>query len=763
MLRRLKRLVLFLVVSVGIVPAYFMIVGCSAFFPEEKKLTDRLAMVPQQAALVSRDVTIHWNEQQIPFIEAKNDNDLAFGVGVAHGHLRMSQLAVMKRIAYGRLGEIGGPFTKDIDQLLRTVDYPRAADEIYQSMSEKGKAWLNGYVAGLNYVQDNTKTVPPEYGLMNLKPEPWTPKDIIAMGRVGGTDVNWLAWFNVLPARLKDTWAQDWQAITAKYQAGGNPPITGTEDLDNTIRLLNNFNKAGSNSIAVAPKHSASGSALMINDPHLGLGLPNFWMIIGLKSPSYHAVGLMAPGLPFLGLGRNKHISWGGTNARMASSDLYNVAGKDVTCRKEKIKNRFWSNTEVNICDSAWGPIISDVKIFPARKGEKLALRWQGHEPSYEIEAFLAANRATNVTEFRQAFSKYGVSAMNMLVASKQGDIAQVRAVHLPIRQFNTPKDLVLDPDNPLHEWKGYASSMDLPMMLNPAAGYITSANSRPRDMKHFAGVFFTSDNRRDRLAELVEKHSPLNLDAIRKLQSDVYFAAGKTMSDQFSRRLKPLVQEKAQDEITQFMVNLSTWDGNYNVKSKGAIAFEFLLYEVAHALYTNEKGKVANFRQEWGWLESNLLKDLDALTLEKRVALLRTALKAAAKTAGTKTWGDVHREKVGHYLAQAPVVGGSFTIGEFPANGSRDTVLKRNHKLTNEKHISDYGAQSRHISDMADDDENYFVLFGGQDGWMGSKNYADQVPLWHKMNYIKVPLNMDKVRKQFKYKTVIPRQVTAE
>lgn len=759
MLRRLKRLALFLTLILGVIPSYFMIIGCSAFFPDEKKLNDRLAMVPTQAAQVSRDVTIHWSDRQIPFIEASNDNDLAFGVGVAHGHLRMTQLAVMKRIAYGRLGEIGGPFTKDVDRILRTVNYPKAAKESYAQMSEKGKAWLNGYVAGLNYVQNNTATVPPEYSLMNLKPEPWTTLDILAMGRVGGTDVNWLAWFNVLPNRLKATWKEDWKRITAEYAAGGNPPITGNEDMDNTIRLLNNFNKAGSNSIAVAPKHSASGSALMINDPHLGLDLPNLWMIIGLKSPNYHAVGLMAPGLPFLGLGRNKHISWGGTNARMASSDLYDVAGKPIECKDQEIKNRLWADSTVSICQSQWGPILSDIDKFPAKEGERLALRWQGHEPSQEIEAFLASNRATNVQEFRQAFATYGVSAMNMLVATQTGDIAQVRAVHLPNRKFIVSDDLVLDPDNPEHEWEGYSSSMDLPMMLNPKEGYITSANSRPRDINQFAGVFFTTDHRRDRLAELVEEHTPLDLAKIRKLQSDVYFASGKTLAGKLVAQLTPVVAKGTNDDITKLMLNLSMWDGKYAANSKGAIAFEFVLYEIAKALYANKEGKIPNHVQEWSWLEKGLLKDLVALPETQRTQLLREALQAATKAAGNQTWGDVHREEVGHYLAKAPVVGGTFLVGEYPASGSRDTVLKRNHKLTNEKHVSDYGAQSRHISDMSDIDENYFVLFGGQDGWLGSDNFADQIPLWHKMNYIKVPLSMDKVRKQFKHKTVIRRR----
>ena len=50
----------------------------------------------------------------------------------------------------------------------------------------------------------------------------------------------------------------------------------------------------------------------------------------------------------------------------------------------------------------------------------------------------------------------------------------------------------------------------------------------------------------------------------------------------------------------------------------------------------------------------------------------------------------------------------------------------------------------------MADPDENYFILHGGQDSWLMNENLADQTKLWRKGKYIKIPLNLKKVKSEF-------------
>ena len=56
---------------------------------------------------------------------------------------------------------------------------------------------------------------------------------------------------------------------------------------------------------------------------------------------------------------------------------------------------------------------------------------------------------------------------------------------------------------------------------------------------------------------------------------------------------------------------------------------------------------------------------------------------------------------------------------------------MKTAHGLVNRRHHSSLGSMARHVSDLSDPDANWFVLLGGQDGWFGAENFADQMPLW--------------------------------
>ena len=75
---------------------------------------------------------------------------------------------------------------------------------------------------------------------------------------------------------------------------------------------------------------------------------------------------------------------------------------------------------------------------------------------------------------------------------------------------------------------------------------------------------------------------------------------------------------------------------------------------------------------------------------------------------------------------------------------------MKMAHGLTNQAHKTDFGQMARHITDMADPDANWFVIVGGQDGWVGSENYTDQVSMWQAGDYIRMPLTAEKVQAEF-------------
>ena len=147
----------------------------------------------------------------------------------------------------------------------------------------------------------------------------------------------------------------------------------------------------------------------------------------------------------------------------------------------------------------------------------------------------------------------------------------------------------------------------------------------------------------------------------------------------------------------------------------------------------------------------------MDALPAARREGVLRAAAAEAAPIAARhRDWGEVHRLRAAHWLVNAPVVGRRFVFGTYPVGGSRETPMKSGHGLVSGPHEVSFGSMARYVSDLADLDSNWFTLFGGQDGWLGSAAFADQIPLWREGRSIRLPLRPETVAAEFPRVTVL-------
>ncbi len=752
--RGLRRAALFLVA---------LLPGCAALDPKPVGVAQRLAALPTDAP-VRRPVTIRWNAHMIPWIEAESDRDLAVALGVVHAHLRGAQIALMRLIARGRLSEAAGPFATEVDHALRILDFGRAAPEVERNWPPETREFVEGFVAGLNHAVMHAHRPPPEFALLGLKPEPYTTQDVLAMGRLAGTDITWLAYFSLLAQRGTPGFARLWQRT---LEAGGSAPDAalraGAEGAVLT-EILRGTNRAGSNSVAVAARRSASGGALIGNDPHLGLNLPNLWLVAGMRSPSYHAVGLMVPGLPILGVGRNPDVGWGGTNMRAAASDLFDVSRLpegEIRRGEVTIRRRLWPDTRRTVRVTPFGPIVTDASLVPARPGEAIALRWVGHEPTDEITALLRAARARNGEEFRAAFAGFGVSPQNMIWAGRDGRIGQFYATTLPSRRAVPVTDPVLDPGDPeaTTPWTRLMDVRDLPFVVDPREGVLASANNPPEPLGGRAppvlGWFFSDADRVTRLRELLNAKPRLSTADIAAIQTDTRSPRAAVLAAALLERVEGMA------EAAPLAAALRGWDGDYRADSRAPVAFELLLRHIVPALLPEERraegGNPRGPETQWNFITAFLLRDLDALGPDRRAAALRAAASAASgEFAMAGTWGEWHRLRAAHWLVNLPVIGGLFVYGDYPAGGSRETPMKTSHGLIAGRHWATFGSMARHVSDMSDPDANWFVLWGGQDGWLGSAAFADQVALWRERRAIRVPLQAATVAAEFPMVTVL-------
>src|SRR4051794_28508772 len=110
----------------------------------------RLAAFPTEGLPGERPVTIRWNEQLVPYIEAETDRDLAVALGAVHAHLREGQMDFLRLLAQGRLSEVLGPFAREVDHALRIVDFGRAAPEMERRLPPRTRGGGEGDCGGVN-------------------------------------------------------------------------------------------------------------------------------------------------------------------------------------------------------------------------------------------------------------------------------------------------------------------------------------------------------------------------------------------------------------------------------------------------------------------------------------------------------------------------------------------------------------------------------------------------------------------------------------
>lgn len=735
----------------------FLTGSCAALFPREVSTAERLAVFPTTGLPLEKPVTIRWNAYQIPYVEAQTDRDLAFALGLVHGHLRLAEIAIFKRATQGRLSELAGPFyVPGFDKAIRTLDFRHAAPEIIAAMPAETRAYLQAFVDGLNHYQRTVRDLPPEYALLGMRREEFELADIIGIGHIAGLDINWFPTIGLMRQRGQSDFET---AYARSLQAGSGPTVSfDATQTSAFFDLLSSAIRSGSNTFAVAPSRSASGAAMLASDPHLGVMLPSLWVMAGYSSPSYRGVGMMIPGTPFLAFGRTPDIAWGGTNMRAAHTDFYDVSTlrpDQIVSTTERVSKRLWFSGEI---ETRWakgiGPIMSDTLLLDGatKPGEEIAIRWMGHEPTDEITAILNASRTSTPQDFRAALKTFALPAQNFVYADVRGDIAQITATMLPRRAFDVlPKSIVLDAADPALRWSDILDPTELPWVLNPPEGYIASANNKPYEAEPGVpvGWFFSADERIRRLRQILGANDKLTLDDMKAIQLDTVSLFVREMMP----ALREALAEAGAGEIdAAFAARLVAFDGDYRVDSVSAPAFETFLYHLAPRVYgvplpENIPGYLAN----WNGFGKAFAFDLMNMPAEKRIAAIREAIPLAARDAAAfATWGDMHRLEVAHILGAIPVVGGNFLYANVPTGGSRETIFKSAHGFHNAVHPTRYGSQARHVSDLGDLDENYFVLLGGNDGWIGSANFFDQIDLWQQGGYVRMPLRPETIAAEY-------------
>ncbi len=708
------------------------LVGRVARLPTPPALTldERLGNLPLRGAPVREAVSIRWDEYALPFIEASSVEDLAVGVGVVHAHLRLGQMEIMRRLAQGRIAEMIGPAGVRYDVALRCLDLSRAVPEMIAMLPNDSRVWAEAFLAGVNHVIFNAPEMPLDCAFLGIGRTAWTMHDLMTLARLASADITWAPALKLLRFREgmgRAAWLRLWPELVGGGLGVPEGPAAVVA--------------RGSNSAAVGGARTISGAAMIASDPHVGLQLPSIWLAACLVAPGFCASGLMIPGLPTVAIGRNADIAWGATNLHAGSSVFVDLGAEDdarIVSREVEILVRGGAARRVVVRDSRFGPVISDCRVFGLRR--PTALGWVGHRASDELSAMLAVNRAGNFEEFRAGLKGFAVQGYSFTYADRTGRVGIVRAAHVPVRE-GVPADLV----EPAGLMEHLVCLAETETKFDPPEGFIVSANEDPGGVR--AGYFYSAPDRAARLAALLDRGGLARGD-MEALQRDVRAPAAVVWRDRLAARAKGLG--------VALPAAFLDWDGGYDEGSAGALAYEMLMGEAARLMI----GRMALKALQAGWTGRGqiLARLVAADDAALRPALRRAAARTARALRRKGEWGRAHRLQLAHPLGRLPLARRVFGWFAFGVPGSNDTLYKMGHKPVRARrggrHFVSYGASARHIADFAGVDDNFVVILGGQDGWIGSVNASDQIALWREGRYLRLPLTRSGAARPFSWIT---------
>ena len=508
----------------------------------------------------------------IPTIRATSVRDAMYGLGVVHAQDRLWQMETHRRIGAGRLAEAFGEGAVDTDRFLRMLGVRRVAAAQWAQVSPASREVLQAYADGVNAVIGSLRARPPEFVILGLQPEPWTPEDSLAWAIMMAWDLgaNWSTELirlrlslkmpkeridQLLPPYPGDAVPQsmDYAAFYRGLKLDGQQAL-GEGPL---LRLMaaapeSEIEGAGSNSWVLAGGRTTTGKPMLASDPHLKLSTPALWYFARIEAPGLNLAGASLPGLPGMVMGQNQHIAWGYTNTGPDVQDTYleRIKPDDATqyqtpdgwarfeTRQEVIKVKGKPDVQLTVRATRHGPVLSDAvgsglgddtqgtlgaKDKPAYA---VALRWTGLDVDTDImAATLAMNAADSVDAFLRASAAWVAPMQNMAVADTAGHIALTSPGRVPRRKpENDLSGLAPAPGwDARYDWDGFLSAEVLPLVRDPQRGFVANANQRvtPPDYPHFITHQWALPFRHQRIEQMIEAQPTHSLADLRRMQGD--------------------------------------------------------------------------------------------------------------------------------------------------------------------------------------------------------------------------------------------------
>jgi penicillin amidase len=466
---------------------------------------------------LSSPVTVVRDRSGVVAIRGASREDVAFASGFVHAQERWFQMDLLRRRSSGELAALFGPAALDADREVRRHRFRALANEIETSLSAPERLLLGAYTDGVNAGLEQLPIRPFEYLLLRARPEPWERHDTILVvfsmylelqDESGARE-------RMLGAMSESMHPALFRALTAggtgwdaplEGDAVETPVLPGPEALDLRTGLAEQTARsaaggavsfplaAGSNAWAVGGSRTSHGAAIVANDMHLPLALPNTWyrMVLEWSDESgrrRRVAGVSLPGTPLVAAGSNGSLAWGFTNSYGDWSDVVLVdrdsvdPGRYLTPDGPESFVRFDESIEVAGRDEAhiervvwtrWGPLIG-----VDHAGREIALRWIAHSPRAVNLVLSELETAEKALDAIAIAARTGIPAQNLVVGDSSGNIGWTVLGPIPRRVGCDEPLLPREGRSDRCVWDGLLDPADYPVVVNPPSDVIWTANNR--------------------------------------------------------------------------------------------------------------------------------------------------------------------------------------------------------------------------------------------------------------------------------------------
>jgi penicillin amidase len=475
----------------------------------------------RSAPQLSAAVTVERDANGVPTISGANRLDLAYATGFVHGQERFFQMDLLRRSAAGELAELFGPKALPLDRAHRLHRFRARAAEVLAGLQPWQRSFLERYAAGINDGVNGLGARPFEYALTGAAPRPWTAADSLLVVWAMYLDLQgnqeprelargWLAQHTdagqrafLLPESSRwdaplDTPGNAADVTLAPTPLPASPPAWwGRKDAVPPRQLAGAgyADAVGSNNYALAGTRTASGAAIVSDDMHLGLQLPNIWYRLALRFPDEQGrqrrvVGVSLPGAPpMVIVGSNGHVAWAFTNSYADTLDLVHLEVDGVRPGQVRLPTGWETPVEhlETIFVKGQPPEryrVRETSLGPIREagGALYAVHWVAHSPLALNLEHLRLETVTTVDDALAVGAGDGIPAQNIVAGDDRGNIGWTVAGALPNRDAASRGLVVSFPlggDGAASTWRELLAPAAHPRVINPAGGQLVTANNR--------------------------------------------------------------------------------------------------------------------------------------------------------------------------------------------------------------------------------------------------------------------------------------------